>query len=65
MTNGGTLNLESGFDYEEIRELRKKGHAISFAVGFYGGYQAIMVDLENQVYYGASESRKDGQAAGY
>ncbi len=65
MTNGGTLNLESGFDYGSIRELRKKGHAISFAVGIYGGYQAIMVDLENQVYYGASESRKDGQAAGY
>jgi gamma-glutamyltranspeptidase/glutathione hydrolase len=65
MTNGGTLNLESGFDYEDIRELRKKGHAISFAVGIYGGYQAIMVDLENRVYYGASESRKDGQAAGY
>ena len=65
MTNGGTLNLESGFDYQEIRELRKKGHNISFAVGIYGGYQAIMVDLTNGVYYGASESRKDGQAAGY
>ncbi|MEL7121107.1 MAG: gamma-glutamyltransferase [Bacteroidota bacterium] len=65
MTNGGTLNLESGFDYKEIRALRKKGHTISFAVGIYGGYQAIMVDLANQVYTGASESRKDGQAAGY
>ncbi|MGB5820547.1 MAG: gamma-glutamyltransferase [Saonia sp.] len=65
MKDGGTLNLESGFDYETIRELRKKGHNISFAVGIYGGYQAIKVDLENKVYYGASESRKDGQAAGY
>lgn len=65
MTNGGTLNLESGFDYETIRALRKKGHTISFAVGIYGGYQAIMVDLMNRVYTGASESRKDGQAAGY
>ena len=64
MTNGGTLNLESGFDYETIRALRKKGHTISFAVGIYGGYQAIMVDLMNRVYTGASESRKDGQAAG-
>ena len=65
MTDGGTLNLESGFDYETIRELRKKGHRISFGVGIYGGYQAIGVDLENKVYTGASESRKDGQAAGY
>ncbi len=65
MTNGGTLNLESGFDYKTIRELRKKGHHIAYAVGIYGGYQAIGTDLENKVYTGASESRKDGQAAGY
>jgi len=65
MTNGGTLNLESDFDYKTIRELRKKDHRISFSVGIYGGYQAIGVDLENKVYTGASESRKDGQAAGY
>jgi len=65
MTNGGTLNLESGFDYKSVRELRKKGHRISFGVGIYGGYQAIGVDVEKKVYTGASESRKDGQAAGY
>lgn len=65
MTDGGTLNLESGFDYQAIRELRKRGHTISFAVGIYGGYQAIKFDAKNKVYYGASESRKDGQAAGY
>lgn len=65
MTNGGTLNLESGFDYKTIRDLRKRGHSISFAVGIYGGYQAIGLDTENKVYTGASESRKDGQAAGY
>lgn len=65
MTDGGTLNLESGFDYETIRELRKKGHRIGFAVGIYGGYQAIGVDGDTKVYTGASESRKDGQAAGY
>jgi len=65
MTSGGMLNLESGFDYKTIRELRKKDHHITFGVGIYGGYQAIGVDLENKVYTGASESRKDGQAAGY
>lgn len=65
MTKGGTLYLETGFEPETLRELRKKGHRIGFGVGMFGGYQAIGVDLENQVYTGASESRKDGQAAGY
>ena len=65
MIRGGTLNLESGFDYETIRELRKKGHKIGTGVGIYGGYQAIGIDVNSRVYSGASESRKDGQAAGY
>ncbi len=65
MTNGGTLQLESGIDYEVIRNLVMMGHKISWNVGSYGGYQAIMWDDKNKVYYGASESRKDGQAAGY
>ncbi|MBT8204622.1 MAG: gamma-glutamyltransferase [Eudoraea sp.] len=65
MTSGGTLNLESGFPYETVRELRKKGHRIGTAVGIYGGYQAIGVDLQSKFFTGASESRKDGQAAGY
>lgn len=65
MTNGGVLLLESGFDWEVIRELMQKGHKIQWDLGGYGGYQAIMWDDVNRVYYGASESRKDGQAAGY
>jgi len=65
MTDGGILYLETGIDYEVIRELSKKGHKIQFNIGGYGGYQAIMWDDVNKVYYGASESRKDGQAAGY
>jgi gamma-glutamyltranspeptidase / glutathione hydrolase len=65
MTSGGILNLESGWPYETIRELMEKGHTIQWANGPYGGYQAIMWDPVNKVYYGASESRKDGQAAGY
>lgn len=65
MTDGGVLQLETGISYEVIRELIKMGHKISFNVGSYGGYQAIMWDAINKVYYGASESRKDGQAAGY
>lgn len=65
MNDGGVVSLESGFDYNVIRELMGRGHKISWARGPYGGYQAIMYDAENDVYYGASESRKDGQAAGY
>jgi gamma-glutamyltranspeptidase / glutathione hydrolase len=65
MTDGGWVNLESGFNYETIRELMKIGHRIKFDVGGYGGYQAILRDLKTGVYYGASESRKDGQAAGF
>jgi len=61
----GTISLETGIDYEVIRDLMSRGHNVGFARGIYGGYQAIMYDAENKVYYGASESRKDGQAAGY
>jgi gamma-glutamyltranspeptidase/glutathione hydrolase len=41
------------------------GHRIQHMVGPFGGYQAIAYDVENDVYYGVSESRKDGHAAGY
>ena len=65
MTDGGWLCMESGFSYETIRSLMQKGHKIRWDLGGYGGYQAIMRDPVTGVYYGASESRKDGQAAGY
>jgi gamma-glutamyltranspeptidase / glutathione hydrolase len=65
MTDGGTVYLETGFDWEAIRTLIQKGHTIQWNLGGYGGYQAIMYDEDNNVYYGASESRKDGQASGY
>ena len=65
MLLGGELSLESGFDYKEIRKLQKYGHKVIFSLGSFGGYQAIMFDKESGVYYGASESRKDGSAMGY
>jgi gamma-glutamyltranspeptidase/glutathione hydrolase len=64
MSDGGEVDLESGFPYETVRALMRKGHSVRFADGQYGGYQAIMVN-HNGGYVGASESRKDGQAAGY
>ena len=65
MSDGGEVNLETGFSWETVRSLMRRGHRVTFADGPYGGYQAIMRDPETGVYYGASESRKDGQAAGY
>ena len=64
MKTGGILNLESQFPYKTIRTLMRRGHRIQYANGPYGGYQAIKRS-ENGVYWGASESRKDGQAAGF
>jgi gamma-glutamyltranspeptidase/glutathione hydrolase len=65
--SGGYVEVESGIPYESVRELRKKGHDVRFDVGGYGGYQAIKVEMHDgrRVYVGASESRKDGMAAGY
>ena len=63
MKDGGTLSLESGFGKTIEDELTAIGHTIKYEKGIFGGYQAIM--LKNGVYYGASETRKDGQAAGY
>jgi gamma-glutamyltranspeptidase/glutathione hydrolase len=65
MKDGGEVELESGFPYETIRALMLKGHLITYALGPYGGYQAIEWDEKHHVYLGASEGRKDGQAAGY
>src|SRR5688572_1515398 len=65
MASGGEVHLETGFPYATIRALMRKGHKVTYADGPYGGYQAILRDHANGVYVGASESRKDGQAAGY
>ncbi len=65
LTNGGVVRMESGFSQETWRELERRGHTLSKAEGGYGGYQAIGRDPKSGVYIGASESRKDGQAAGY
>jgi gamma-glutamyltranspeptidase/glutathione hydrolase len=65
MTDGGIMHLESGFRPDVIQRLMAMGHRIQWDLGGYGGYQAIMWDEKNKVWYGASESRKDGQAAGY
>jgi gamma-glutamyltranspeptidase/glutathione hydrolase len=62
---GGDVQLESGFAPETVRELVQRGHRVTSAAGEFGGYQAIWYDAELDVYYGATESRKDGVALGY
>ena len=65
MLDGGEISLESGFEYKEIRKLMEYGHKVIFSLGPFGGYQAIMFDHKLGVYFGASESRKDGSAIGF
>ena len=64
-TNNGKIRVENGIPYSTIRQLMSRGHNVGFALGEFGGYQAILWDEKNQVYRGASESRKDGQVSGY
>ena len=65
MANSGVVLLESGFPPKAISALKKMGHNLKVQGSGHGGYQAILWDAKNKVYFGASESRKDGQAAGY
>ncbi|WP_375164689.1 gamma-glutamyltransferase [Temperatibacter marinus] len=66
MTDGGILNLESGFTGDVVRELQRRGHKVMIRnSGMFGGYQAIWRDPVTGVYYGATEMRKDGIAIGY
>jgi gamma-glutamyltranspeptidase / glutathione hydrolase len=59
----GAVELESGFSYETVRSLLKMGHEVKYGFERFGGFQGIHFD--GTFYYGASDSRKDGQAAGY
>jgi gamma-glutamyltranspeptidase / glutathione hydrolase len=64
MTDGGVVRLERGFPAAAIAELERRGHRVEVVNdGGFGGYQAIRRD--GDAWVGASESRKDGHAAGY
>jgi gamma-glutamyltranspeptidase/glutathione hydrolase len=66
MKDGGTVMLEPGFSPGAIEALEALGHRVRIGNdGDFGGYQAILRDPASGVYFGASESRKDGQAQGY
>ena len=66
MTDGGEIVLETQFTNATAEALRARGHKVRIANdGDFGGYQAIGRNAAQTIYIGASESRKDGQAAGY
>jgi len=64
----GTVLLESGFNKDIKGKLEKRGYNVKFVkpgTGAFGGYEAIMYDAKNNVYWGGSEMRKDGEVIGY
>ena len=67
MVDGGLLACEIGIDPAVVRQLQRRGHRIDPAgmLGFFGGYQAIMLDPVNGMYHGASDPRRAGCAFGY
>jgi gamma-glutamyltranspeptidase/glutathione hydrolase len=65
MKDGGEVVLEAGASPATVKALEARGHKVTVSNdGDFGGYQAIMRNAEG-VYFGASESRKDGAAQGY
>lgn len=65
LSAGGTVSLEAGIPASVRHELEKRGHRIVENPHGFGGYQAILFDAEKNIYRGATESRKDGTAAGF
>lgn len=61
----GTVTVESGISDDAIAELQRRGHHVVRSRSGYGGFQGILIDPQQGVLHGASESRKDGAAIGY
>ena len=63
----GTLHVEPGIPEATVKRLRAMGHNVEVVSNgvMFGGYQAIIRDPATGVLTGATEMRKDGQAAGY
>ena len=61
----GKVEMESGFDPAVKAELARRGYTIEAGTGNFGGYEAILFDARQRVYWGATEMRKDGEVVGY
>ena len=62
---GANLALESGISPDARKGLETRGHHLTDARSFVGGYQAIMFDRKTGVMMGGSDLRKDGLAIGW
>ena len=61
----GIVHLEDGILAACGEALAGRGHQVAPACGIFGGYQAVARDPRSGCWVGASDPRKDGQAAGY
>lgn len=57
--------MESEISAQTREALAAKGHNLVDSYQDVGGYQAVMWDAANKVWWGATEMRKDGVALGY
>jgi len=66
---GGEVLMESGYSFEELASLRRKGHRVSPVSGWqriiFGGGQIIQRDSKTGVLIAGSDPRKDGCAIGW
>jgi gamma-glutamyltranspeptidase/glutathione hydrolase len=62
---GANLAVESGVGPEVRKALELRGHRVTDARGFVGGYQAVMIDPKTGLLMGGSDLRKDGLAIGW
>ena len=69
MDPGGEVLMESGYSFEELASLRRKGHRVSPVSGWqriiFGGGQIIQRDSKTGVLIAGSDPRKDGCAIGW
>lgn len=61
----GAITLEPTISDGVRQDLENRGHLIRWASEPLGGCQAIWIDRENELLWGASDHRKDGIALGY
>jgi gamma-glutamyltranspeptidase/glutathione hydrolase len=60
----GTLTIENSVAPSVVAELEARGHTVALTPDPTGGCQAIWIDRQQGVLYGASDHRKDGLALG-
>lgn len=65
MQGGGSVHFEHHFPDAVKDRLAAMGHEINPSIGAFGGYQSIWREEDPRRYFGGTDPRKDGAAAGY